>query len=206
MHKGTGFDYYLNWTRTLIAEMNAAISCLHSNAEGLKAAEREQAERIVAGLREMRDDFGQTVGLQRVTGAAAWTDVRSESKSKWTAFETELAKNVKTLGEKAEQHLQAILQQQAVAQRKAWRDFVGQLNAMAEVLAAKHHAEFRDLLKDLNADAEAARRKLKQLCEAGSQSVCAFRSALNDTRTAFGKAAETAQQAFCEATTLSPAE
>jgi hypothetical protein len=130
MNKAAGFDYYLNWIRTLVAEMNAAIGCFHSNAEELKAAECKQVKQTLLRLRKMRDNFEQTVALQRGVGPVAWKNVRSLGESHWTAFETELAKNARKFGEKSERHLLVILQQQAVAQRKTWRDFVEQLNAL----------------------------------------------------------------------------
>lgn len=199
MNRGTGFEYYLNWTKTLVAEMNAAIGCLHSNTEELKAAEREQAERVLVDLQEMRDGFEQAASLQGVFDAAGG----KRRQRKRTIFEIKLAKDLKKFSEKAKQHLCAILRQQVVAQRKAWREFVGQLNALKEILVAKHHAEIGDLLKHLNADAEAAEVKLKQLSEAGSRSLCAVRSALRDTPATLGKAA---RQVLCRASSLRPAE
>ncbi len=75
---------------------------------------------------------------------------------------------------------------------------------MAEILAAKHRAEFGDLVKHRNTDAEAVERKLKQLSETGSQSLSALSSTLKDTRTALGKAADTAQQSFLQGATAQP--
>lgn len=198
MNRGTGLEYYLNWTKTLVAEMNAAIGCLHSNTEQLKAVEREQAERVLVDLQEMRDGFAQTASLQGVFDAAGG----KRRQRKRTIFEIKLAKDLKKLGEKAKQRLCTILRQQVVAQRKAWREFVGQLNALKAILAAKHHAEIGDLLKHLKADAGAAEGKLKQLSEAGSRSLCALRSALRDTPTTLGKAV---REVLCKASPLRPA-
>ncbi|MGO9358771.1 MAG: hypothetical protein ACLP1D_14020 [Xanthobacteraceae bacterium] len=188
MDETARFDYYVNWTKTLVAEMNAAIACLHDTAIGLKAAQRQQAEQALAGLRKLRDDFQETFGKQKVSGDAAWNKVNVQVDSEWEAFETELSKNIKGFGGKVEERLKAILRHQAMAQQKAWREFADGLSATAAILSAKHRTESSDLLKHLSADAELAEQKLRELNEAGNQSLSALTLGLKDARAALGKA------------------
>ena len=68
--------------------------------------------------------------------------MKAQLESEWTAFQTEVNKNIDSFGTQIEQQ-QAIFQRQADAQLKAWRDAADQLGAAAKGHAAERRAKSR---------------------------------------------------------------
>ena len=110
-------------------------------------------------------------------------------------FEAEVKKYVESFGKKIE-HQQATFKVQADAQLKAWREAADQLGIDAKKFAAERRGEIDAAVKRMNADAAEAEKKLQKLNEAGTQSWSALMAALTETRAAFDRANEAAQEAF----------
>jgi hypothetical protein len=113
----------------------------------------------------------------------------------WKVFEAELKKYVESFGEKAE-HRQATFKVQADAQLKAWREAADKLGIDAKNFAAERRGEIDAVVKRMSADATEAERKLQKLSQAGTQSWSALMDALAETRAAFDRANQAAQDAF----------
>jgi hypothetical protein len=194
----SGFHYYLNWAKERIDEMDATLSSLEGKAGELKADAREKANRVIADLSKVRDEFRASVGKQAAANEATWNSMKAELESKWASFQTELNSNIETFGKQIEQQ-QAIFQRRADAQLKAWREAADQLAAAAKNFAADHRAEIEVVKRRVDADAAQAEDKLRKVHQAGHQSWSALMAALSETRAAFDRANEAAQDAFRKA-------
>lgn len=194
----SGFHYYLNWAKARIDEMDATLTSLGGKADELKAGAREKANQVLADLHKMRDDFRDTVNKEKAANEAAWKSVKPQLESDWTAFQAKVASNIESFGKQVEQQ-QAIFRGQADAQLKAWRDAADQLGAAAKSFAAEHRAEIEAVAKRMDADAVQAEEKLRKLSQAGGQSWSALMTALSETRAAFDRANQSAQDAVRKA-------
>lgn len=194
----TGFHYYLNWAKARIDEMDATLTSLEGKAAEMKAGTREKANQVVADLRKMRDDFRDTVNKQAAANDAAWKSVKAQLETEWTAFQAEVNNNIESFGKQVEQQ-RAVFRQQADAQLKAWRDVADQLGAAAKNFAAERRAEVDAVAKRMGAEAAQAEEKLRKLNQAGNQSWSALTTALSETRAAFDRANQAAQDAFRKA-------
>ena len=195
MSTQSGFHYYLNWAKARIDEMDATLSSLEGKAAELTAGAREKADHVLADLHKTRDDFRDAVNKQAEANEATWKSVKAQLESEWTAFQAEVNKNIDSFGKQIEQQ-QAIFQRQGDAQLKAWRDIADQLGAAAKGVAAERRAEIQAVAKRMGADADQAEEKLRNLNQAGRQSWSALMTALSETRAAFDRANETAQDAY----------
>ena len=113
----------------------------------------------------------------------------------WRSFEAEVKKYVESFGNKVE-HQQATFKVQANAQLKAWREAADQLGIDAKKFAAERRGEIDAAVNRMNADAAEAEKKLQKLNEAGTHSWSALTAALTETRAAFDRANQVAQEAF----------
>ena len=194
----SGFHYYLNWAKERIDEMDATLTSLEAKAAELKAGTREKADRVVADLRKMRDDFRALVDKQAAANEAAWNSAKAQLESKWTAFQADVNNNIDTFGKQIDQQ-RAIFQRRADAQLKAWRDAADQLGAAAKSFAAERRVEIEAAAKRMDADAAQAEEKLRKLQQVGQQSWSGLMAALSETRAAFDRANQAAQEAFRKA-------
>lgn len=195
MSTQSGFHYYLNWAKTRIDEMDAALTSLEDKAAEQTAGAREKADQILANLRRLRDDFQGIVNKQAVANEAAWKSVMGQLESRWTAFQAEVNNNIESFDQQIEQQ-QTIFRRQADAQLKAWRDVSDQLGIAAESFTAERKAEIEAVAKRMGADADQAEEKLRKLNQAGRQSWLALTTALSETRNAFDRANQAARDAF----------
>jgi hypothetical protein len=104
-------------------------------------------------------------------------------------------KYVETFGKQIEQQ-QATFKRLATAQVKAWREAVDNLRTAGKEFAAKHQSEIDASVKRMEVDAATAEEKLQKLNQAGMQSWSALMGALGETRAAFDRANQAAQEAF----------
>src|SRR6476620_12663220 len=91
---------------------------------------------------------------------------------------------------------QAVFKRQAEAQVKAWREAAENLRTVGKEFAASRRSEIEAALKQMEADAAVAEKKLKKINDAGKQSWSAMVTALTETRGAFDRANQTAREAF----------
>jgi hypothetical protein len=149
-------------------------------------------------MRKKRDDFRDTLKKQSDANEAVWIKEKTRLQSEWNAFETEVEKYIESSSQKIEQQ-QALFKTQADAQVKAWREAAENLRTVGKEFAAGRRSEIEAALKQMEADAAAAEKKLQTINEAGKQAWSALMAALGETRGAFDRANQAAQKAFKQA-------
>lgn len=194
----SSIHFYLDWAKGRIDEMDAALASLEGKVGEVETDARAKANQVLADLRKKRDDFRDTVKKQSEANEAAWVSARAQLESEWSAFEVEVKKYVESFGKQVE-HQQATFKFQSAAQLKAWREAADKLDSSAKEFAADRRHEIDAVVRRMNADAAAAEEKLQKLNEAGVQSWSALMAALTDTRAAFDRAIQAAQEAFTRA-------
>ena len=191
----SSIHFYLNWAKERIDEMDATLASLETKLSEVQADARVKANQVLADLGKKRDDFQSAVKRQAEANEAAWIKAKAELEAEWSAFETEVKKYVDTFGKKIEQQ-QATFKLQAAAQLKAWREAADKLRTAGKEFAAERRGEIETTVKRMEADAAAAEERLKKLNQAGVQSWSALMGALAETRAAFDRANQAAQEAF----------
>ena len=187
--------FYLNWAKERIDEMDATLASLESKVSEVHADARVKANQVLVDLGKKRDDFQSTVKKQAEANEAAWIKAKAQLETEWSAFETEVKKYVDTFGKKIEQQ-QATFKLQAAAQLKAWREAADKLRTAGKEFAAERRGEIETTVKRMEADAAVAEERLQKLNQAGMQSWSALMGALAETRAAFDRANQAAQEAF----------
>lgn len=191
----SSIHFYLNWAKERIDEMDATLASLETKLSEVQADARVKANQVLADLGKKRDDFQSAVKRQAEANEAAWIKAKAELEAEWSAFETEVKNYVDTFGKNIEQQ-QATFKLQAEAQLKAWREAADKLRTAGKEFAAERRGEIETTVKRMEADAAAAEERLKKLNQAGVQSWSALMGALAETRAAFDRANQAAQEAF----------
>ncbi len=191
----SSIHFYLNWAKERIDEMDATLASLETKVSEVQADARVKANQVLADLRKKRDEFRSTVRKQAEGNEAAWIKAKAQLETEWSAFETEVKKYVDTFGKKIEQQ-QATFKLQAAAQLKAWREAADKLRTAGKEFAAERRGEIETTVKRMETDAAVAEEKLQKLNQAGMQSWSALMGALAETRAAFDRANQAAQEAF----------
>ena len=191
----SSIHFYLNWAKERMDEMDATLASLETKVSEVQADARVKADQTLADLRKKRDDFRDTIKKQAEANEAAWIRAKAQLEAEWSAFETEVKKYVDSFGKKVEQQ-QATFKLQAAAQLKAWREAADKLRTAAKEFAAERRGEIEAAVKRMEADAAVAEEKLQKLNQAGMQSWSALMGALAETRAAFDRANQAAQEAF----------
>jgi ABC-type transporter Mla subunit MlaD len=187
--------FFVNWAKGRLDEMDAALTSFEGKIGEVQADALDKANKVLADLREKRDDFRDTVKKQSEASEAAWTSVKAQLESDWNTFEVEARKYVESFGKKIEQQ-QATFKLQSAAQVKAWREAADKLGNSAKEFAADRRGEIDTVVKRMNAEAAAAEEKLQKLNQAGAQSWSALTAALAETRAVFDRANQAAKDAF----------
>lgn len=191
----SNFHFFTIWAKERLDEMDAAVTSLEGKLVEVQSDARDKANKVLADLRKQRDDFRDTIRKQSEANEAAWIQAKAKLEADWRSFEAEVKKYVESFGKKIEQQ-QATFKVQANAQLKAWREAADQLGIDAKKFAAERRGEIDAALQRMNADAAEAEKKLQKLNEAGTQSWSALMAALTETRGAFDRANQAAQEAF----------
>jgi hypothetical protein len=187
--------FFTIWAKERLDEMDAAVTSLEGKLAEVQSDVRDKATKALADLRKQRDDFRDTIKKQAEANEAAWIQAKTRLESDWRTFEAEVKTYFESFGSKVEQQ-QATFKVQADAQLKAWREAADQLRANATKFAAERRSEVDAAVERMNADAAEAQKKLQKLNEAGTQSWSALMAALAETRGAFDRANQAAQEAF----------
>jgi hypothetical protein len=191
----SNIHFYLNWAKERIDEMDATLASLETKVSEVQADARVKANQVLVELRKKRDDFRSTVKKQAEADEATWIKAKAQLETEWSAFETEVKKYVDSFGKKIEQQ-QATFKLQAAAQLKAWREAADKLRTAGKEFAAERRGEIEATVKRMEVDAAVAEERLQKLNQAGMQSWSALMGALAETRAAFDRANQAAQEAF----------
>jgi len=190
----SSLQFYLNWTKERIEEMDATLASLASTAAWLQADSKRSAEQLIAGLKKRRDEFSAAANKQAEAHEAAWQSVKAQLESQWQQFEAQIKTYFETVGKQAEQQ-QAAFRDVAAAQAKAWRRAADTLREQADKVAAARRVDIDALLERLKVEAADAEAQLQKLKQAGSQSWASLSAALADSRKRFDQATREAWEA-----------
>jgi hypothetical protein len=191
----SNIHFFTNWAKERLEEMDAAVTSFEGKLVEVQSGVRDKANKVLADLRKQRDDFRNTITKQSEANESAWIQAKAKLEADWRSFEAEVKKYVESFGNKVE-HQQATFKVQANAQLKAWREAADQLGIDAKKFAAERRNEIDAAVNRMTADAAEAEKKLQKLNEAGTHSWSALTAALTETRAAFDRANQVAQEAF----------
>jgi hypothetical protein len=191
----SNIHFFTSWAKERLDEMDAAVTSLEGKLTEVQSDARDKASKVLADLGKQRDDFRDTIKKQSEANEAGWIQAKAGLEADWRSFEAEVKKYVESFGKKIE-HQQATFKVQADAQLKAWREAADQLGIDAKKFAAERRGEIDGALQRMNADAAEAEKKLQRFNQAGTQSWSALMAALTETRAAFDRANQAAQEAF----------
>jgi hypothetical protein len=191
----SNIQFFTNWAKERLDEMNAAVTSFEGKLAGVQSDASATANKVLADLRKRRDDFRETITKQSEASESAWIQTKVKLEADWRSFEAEVKKYVESFGKEIE-HQQATFKLQADAQLKAWREAADQLGIYAKKVALERRGEIDAAVDRMNADAAEAKEKLQKLTGAGTQSWSALMAALTETRAAFDRANQVAQEAF----------
>ena len=183
---------YLNWTKQRIGEMDATLASLRARAN--RAASTAKRDQLVADLKKRRDEFQAKAKAQAQAGEATLQANKTQLEAQWNGFEAQVKTYFDTVGKQIEQQ-QATFLDVAAAQMKAWRAAADTFHGEAAKVAAARRADFDAAVKQMKADAIEAEARLQKLKQAGSQSWTALGAALAESRKAFDRSNQAAEDA-----------
>jgi hypothetical protein len=186
---------HLNWAKERLDEMDATLALFESKVGELQGDARAKAEGALADMRAKRDAFRETIKKEGEMSEADWTRAKATLETDWSAFEASVQKYIDAAGLQVEQQ-KAAFRVRADAQRKSWQEAIDKLENSTAGFAADRKAEVESAVKHMKAESVAAEAKLDKLNRAGSESWSAFKKALGETRTAFDRANQQANEAF----------
>ncbi len=194
MRAANSTQFFLDWSRERIGEMDATLASLESKTGELRAESRAAADQFIANLRAQRDAFRASVEKQRQVSDAAWARTKVRLENDWTVFENQLSRYVEDIGKEVEQQ-QTTFDLLVAAQLKAWREAAEKLHDAAGQFTVERQHDIDATVQRMKADAAAAEEKLRKLGR-GAESWSALNAALAETRAAFDRASQAAWSAF----------
>ena len=185
----------LDWAKARLAEIDATVTSLQSEAGKLQSTARKNAQAAVTEILKQRDAFRDAIKKQETAAEGAWAKTRTALESDWKAFEGSLQRYFDEARDQSG-HQIAVFRASAEAQGKTWQHAIQELRKATAGLASQHKAEAEAAMKQMDAGAVAAKAKLDTMSRAGTESWSAYKAALAATRTAFDHASKAAQDAF----------
>ena len=186
---------HFDWAKERLDEMDATLASLEGKAGELQADARAGAERALTEIRNQRDNYKRIIDNQKEATEATWIATKATLESDWKAFEASVQSFVDAAGEQIGAR-EAAFSAAVNVQVKAWQEAASKLQNAAAGFAADRKAEVEAIVKRMKDDADAAEAKLDKLSRAGSESWSALNTALTETRAAFDRANQAAQDAF----------
>ena len=188
-------QFFSNWAKERLAEIEATLAALQARVDTLQEEAKKQAEKTIADMRAQQQAFQQTIKEQQENSHASWQNLMRGLEANWASFEA-LVQTYAGAAKKDAEHVQDTFSARANAQIKAWWDTVDQLRGKADSFAAAHRKEAEDALNQLKTAADVAKAKLESQQKAGVESWDAFKTALEETRAAFDKATRKVIESF----------
>ena len=185
--------FYFNWAKERIDEMDAVVTSLEGKAAQLTGDSRAAGDKIIADLRAKRDEFLDNMKKHTDASEAAWSQAKVRLETEWNGFQADVKKYVEGFGQQAKQQ-QAIFEEVATAQMKAWRQAADKLLAASTDLATDQKARAEAAVQQMRASATTAEANLQKLTKAGSESWAALNA--GESRAAFDRANQTAWESL----------
>lgn len=196
MHEQSSIQIMKDWAKGRVDEMNAVLSAVEGQMGRVSADGRRDAEQAVEEMRRQRDRIeAQVREVQDWNMAmAAFEDLKGRIASGWAQFESAAQKAVDAAHKEKE-----AFEARAKTQMKAWQTSVEAFQEAAQDVQSRQRTEFEFALRNLQAQALAARQRLDSVSGAGAFSWQSLSSALNDSRSALEKANMEAYEAWKKA-------
>lgn len=195
MSRKLNTDFYANWAKERIDEMDAILGSLETRLNEVHADAKAKAHQLIADLKKRRDEFQAISKKHAAASEPLWEKAKTQLESNWTAFEAQVKTYVETVGKQLGQR-QAIFSDVSAAQAKAWHDAAKQFHAVATGVAAAHRGDIDAAIKQMQRDASEAEARLQKLRQAGTESWSGMSAALAESRRAFDKANHAAWEAL----------
>ena len=158
----SNIHFFTNWAKERLDEMDATVTSLEGKAVEVQTDVRDKAKKVLANLREQRDDFRDTMKKQSEANETAWIQAKEKLAADWRLFETEVEKYVESFAKRIE-HQQTTFKLQADAQLKAWREAADRLESDAKKFASDRRGDIDAAVKRMIDDAAEAEQKLRKL-------------------------------------------
>ena len=175
--------------------MDATLASLETKAGQAKSDATAKADKLVAELKQHRDEFAAKAKASVEAGEAALQTKKALMESQWSRFESQIRTYFDTVGKEVA-HKQATFREAATAQAKAWRETADKLHDSAAQLASDKRAGVVAAAAQLRTDAAAAEARLHKLKQAGEESWAVLGTALAQSRKAFDEANQKAWDAL----------
>jgi hypothetical protein len=186
---------FFNWAKVRMDEIDAILAAWEGQVAKLPGEARAKGEAALANIRAKRDAFRETIQKDMEQIKLDWDRERAAREADWKVFEANAQKYIDDASAQAEQQ-RAAFRARAEAQQKAWQEAIDKLQQDAAKATAEGKAKMDTAIQRMRADAAAAQAKLEKLKSAGDASWSAYGKALEETRSAFDRAAEAAHDAF----------
>jgi len=200
MSEKSSMHAYLNWTKQRLDEMDATLASLEVKAGQAKVDSKMKADRLIADMKERRDEFRAKAKAQAQSGEAALQASRAQLETQWRDFETQVETYFETVGKQAEQQ-QAAFRNVVASQLEAWRAAADTFSGEAAKIATAKRADLDAAVQQMKADAAEAEARLQKLKQAGIETWSSLSAALAESRKAFDRANQTAADVLKDAAT-----
>jgi uncharacterized phage infection (PIP) family protein YhgE len=195
MSASSTMDFYFNWAKERIDEMDAALASLEASAKQVKANVKAKADQSIAELKKRRSEFEELAKKQVEAGEAAWQRARPQLEAQWNEFESQLKACVDIAGKEIAQH-QATFREVAAAQVRAWREAAEKLRDEGAKIPGGNRSDIDSAVSQMKAEADEVDARLQKLKQVGNESWSAFSAALAESRKAFDRANQIAWDAL----------
>jgi len=182
---------YTDWARGRLDEMDAVIRAIEPKIAGLQEDGREQMAKMLADMKQRRDEFDVQAQQAREQGESAWNASRQQLEAMWGKFETACGEWVQSA--RGESEAVEILMR---AHLDTWQSTLRQYTKQAEEMQAQYQKTLKAEVARASEQAELAQQKLSEIGAAGWS---AMTEALATSREAFEKSAEQMHEAFKKA-------
>jgi hypothetical protein len=90
----SSMDFYFNWAKDRIDEMNAKLASLEAKSKEMQADSQMKATQYIADLCKKRDEFQEIVKTKKETDSSDsdWLRAKGRLENAWNGFEGELKK------------------------------------------------------------------------------------------------------------------
>lgn len=187
-------DTFVEWAKARLDEMSAAAKVMESQAGKLDGQLRQEAERTATQIHQWIDEGNVRIRQVQDRGESALSGARLYFDKMWSDFEAQAAKWVQLANSQKE-----TFSAQAKAQLDAWQTMISGYVAQASKMHADQRTAAEAELERLKGESAKAAAQFGEFQKAGQASWAALSTALNETRSAFEKAAQQAQTEFDKA-------
>ena len=151
-------QFFLNWAKERVSEMDAPLASLESKIGELRAESRAAANEFIANLRTQRDAFRVSVEKQTQMGDIGWVRTKARLENDWASFESRVTQYVENIGRQVGQQ-QATFELLVAAQLKVWRETAEEIHIAAGQFTADRQRDIDATVERMKEDATAAEEK-----------------------------------------------